>query len=511
MKCGMAITIRELIAIPALRTWIDAGDAGLDREVAWAHVCELRDPTEWLGEGDLLLTTGLGIPGSPEEQHSYLQRLAGAGLSGISIGDRMYAPPLGPEVRALADELAFPLLATAYEVPFNAVVKTVAEANRSEEHARVLDTLRLYETVRHVAISASGADLVARLEQIVDCELTLLDTDSGLGLIPGSREPDPRIAAAVREARDRRAEPMPAVLRLDVAAGQVMAVAVPASRPATMIVLPRAEPPPDLGVLRDVAAVVGLELEREAAERERRRHRGAEVLAGLLDGRLTPEIASQLLSEHGLDAEPRVIAACRTEPASASDADLHVRLEQRGVAHLLLRRPPQLLVMLRDTPTAIGALREEADPNTLVGLSGPLGRPSRVADAEREARWALAAGGEDGRGVVRYGEDVASFFLPRGLSEAERAVAHVLGDLLDYDRAHHSDLVNSLRVFLGHNRSWKDAAAALQVHKQTLVYRMRRVEQLTGRHLDDTGDVAELWFALKAADVAAPSPTPRPG
>ena len=64
-------------------------------------------------------------------------------------------------MRALADELAFPLLATAYEVPFNAVVKTVAEANRSEEHARVLDTLRLYETVRHVAISASGADLVA--------------------------------------------------------------------------------------------------------------------------------------------------------------------------------------------------------------------------------------------------------------------------------------------------------------------------------------------------------------
>ena len=63
-------------------------------------------------------------------------------------------------------------------------------------------------------------------------------------------------------------------------------------------------------------------------------------------------------------------------------------------------------------------------------------------------------------------------------------------------------------MFLGHNRSWKDAAAVLQVHKQTLVYRMRRVEQLTGRHLDDTGDVAELWFALRAADVAAPSSPP---
>jgi PucR family transcriptional regulator, purine catabolism regulatory protein len=509
MKYVVAITIRELIAIPDLRTWLDAGETGLDREVAWAHVCELEDPTEWLGEGDLLLTTGLGIPEAPMQQRAYLQRLVDAGLSGISIGDRMYAPPLAPAVRAIADELAFPLLITAYEVPFSAVVKAVAEANRSEEHARLLDTLRLYETVRQVALSASGADLIARLEQIVNCDLTLLDPARGTGLIPGAREADPDVAAALQEARNRRAEPMPAVLRLTHRTGQVMAVAVPASRPATMIVAARGKASPDLGVLRDVAAVVGFELEREAAERERRRHRGAEVLAGLLDGRLTPEIAGRLLSEHGLDAEPRVIAACRSEPAGESEGDLHARLEQRGVAHLLLRRPPLLVLLIPDAPGAVRAVREEADPATVVGLSGPLGGPSRVADAEREARWALEAGAEGGSRVVRYGDDVASFFLPRGLSEAERAVTHVLGDLLDYDREHHSDLVNSLRVFLSHNRSWKDAAAALQVHKQTLVYRMRRVEQLTGRHLDDTGDVAELWFSLKAADVAAPSPPPR--
>src|SRR5438874_10672026 len=41
------------------------------------------------------------------------------------------------------------------------------------------------------------------------------------------------VAAAVREARDRRVEPMPAVLRLDVGVGQVMAVAVPRSEEHT--------------------------------------------------------------------------------------------------------------------------------------------------------------------------------------------------------------------------------------------------------------------------------------
>jgi purine catabolism regulator len=37
------------------------------------------------------------------------------------------------------------------------------------------------------------------------------------------------------------------------------------------------------------------------------------------------------------------------------------------------------------------------------------------------------------------------------------------------------------------------------VHRQTLVYRIERVEQLTGRQLQSTADVAELWLALQAA------------
>ena len=78
--------------------------------------------------------------------------------------------------------------------------------------------------------------------------------------------------------------------------------------------------------------------------------------------------------------------------------------------------------------------------------------------------------------------------------------------LLRYDAAHSSDLVRSLRVFLELNRSWKDAATALHVHKQTLVYRMRRVEELTGRRLADTGALADLWLALRAAEWSGALP-----
>ncbi|MED3562522.1 helix-turn-helix domain-containing protein [Bacillus xiapuensis] len=54
-------------------------------------------------------------------------------------------------------------------------------------------------------------------------------------------------------------------------------------------------------------------------------------------------------------------------------------------------------------------------------------------------------------------------------------------------------------VYLRENRSWQGAAKTLHIHKQTLVYRINRIEQITRRRLDDTSDVAELWLALQAA------------
>ena len=50
-------------------------------------------------------------------------------------------------------------------------------------------------------------------------------------------------------------------------------------------------------------------------------------------------------------------------------------------------------------------------------------------------------------------------------------------------------------------RSWQRCALALHVHRQTVIYRMRRVEQLTGRSLSETGDIATLWLALSALEI----------
>ena len=498
----MAITVRELVSIPDLRTRVLTGEGGLDRRISWAHVCELPDPTEYLADGELLMTVGYTVPEGPSEQKAYVERLADAGLSGLLIAEKMYAPDLSCEMRSAANRRAFPILVTAYSVPFTAITRTVAEANRSAEHARLLQTVRVYETARLAVSNASGSGLMTQLGDLAGCELYVLDPSRGRSLLADAPTVPEEISAALREEMARRTLPMPAVLRLGVGARPTTALFVPASRPTALVSVARPGESPDLSVLRHIATIAALEVERLTADYERKRRLGAELLAGLVDSRITADSATHLLSERALNKEPRVLACCVSEGETGEQSDLHLRLEDRGVPHLLLRRAPVLMALLPATSDAVDALRDEVSSEVPIGLSDPIGSVSRMPDAYREAQWALQGARATGRPMSRYGEDAAlSPFLPRSLSESRRIVRHVLGTVIDYDAAHDSHLTVSLKVFLSHNRSWQKAAGNLRVHKQTLVYRMRRVESLTERQLDRTQDVAELWLALRAAEA----------
>jgi purine catabolism regulator len=135
-----------------------------------------------------------------------------------------------------------------------------------------------------------------------------------------------------------------------------------------------------------------------------------------------------------------------------------------------------------------------------IGISDPFKEVDGLAGSVREARWALDVAQSEGRRICRYGEQFKAVG-PRSITEAQAMVERILGPVLAYDRERASELVPSLAAFLRCNRSWQQTAAELFVHKQTLVYRMRRVEELTGRKLSDTSAIADLWLAVCALEI----------
>ncbi|CDR06126.1 PucR family transcriptional regulator [Streptomyces iranensis] len=144
---------------------------------------------------------------------------------------------------------------------------------------------------------------------------------------------------------------------------------------------------------------------------------------------------------------------------------------------------------------AVAALRGD---ELVIGLSAPAG-PIAAAAAYRQAEQALSVARRRGRMLVEHERMAAGSVLPLLADDAVRAFADgMLRALHEHDATGRGDLVASLRAWLSRHGQWDAAAADLGVHRHTLRYRMRRVEEILGRSLDDPDVRMELWLALKA-------------
>ncbi|MGH2881971.1 MAG: PucR family transcriptional regulator, partial [Solirubrobacteraceae bacterium] len=502
MKGRVAITVRQLVEVPHLRTRFHCGRAGGEQVINWAHTCEMPDPWHWLEPFDMLMTNGIGLPADPDEQARYLSRLADAGISAVAIGEDVGAPAISPAMVSASERRALPILLTAYEVPFAAVARVVADSRADlEERRRLTKTARIYELLRTATIEGRGAvHLLHELGAELGCRLEVLDLASWReAFAPATRAPA-AVRDVLRDALARCAGHLPAILRLDLEGGVGLAVPVPARRSAALLAGRFTEAQPELSVLQHVSTVAALELEKLASERDALSRAGAKLLADLLTVRLDAAEAATRLAAANLSFGSLVVAAWRDEPSGPRA--VHQELFARGVPHLLRAdgNGSIALALLRDTEGAQAMLREALPEGCPVGLSAEVAEPDRVLAAAREARWALHGCAPARSRVVRYGTGGA---LPWGftLERAEEVAGHVLGSLVQYDRLHQTELLSTLAALLRNDRSPTRTAAELFIHRQTLVYRVRRIEELTERSLSRTSDMVELWLAMRALEI----------
>ncbi|WSQ12130.1 PucR family transcriptional regulator [Streptomyces sp. NBC_01231] len=138
------------------------------------------------------------------------------------------------------------------------------------------------------------------------------------------------------------------------------------------------------------------------------------------------------------------------------------------------------------------------DDELVVGMSAPAG-PIAAAAAYKQAEQALSVARRRGWVCVEHEQMAAGSVVPLLADDAVKAFADgLLRALHDHDARGRGDLAASLRAWLSRHGQWDAAAADLGVHRHTLRYRMRRVEEILGRSLDDPDVRMELWLALKA-------------
>jgi purine catabolism regulator len=132
--------------------------------------------------------------------------------------------------------------------------------------------------------------------------------------------------------------------------------------------------------------------------------------------------------------------------------------------------------------------------------------PEELRHSFHEARCALEATAlANGHAPdVASWRDLGAFTLLLSIQDDEALHLYcdsVLGPIEQGDEEYGGELLRSLEAFIEHNGQWERAARQIYCHRHTLRYRMRKVEELTGRDLSRAHDRIEFWLALRAREL----------
>ena len=160
-----------------------------------------------------------------------------------------------------------------------------------------------------------------------------------------------------------------------------------------------------------------------------------------------------------------------------------------------------------------------------VGRAVPV---ARVRESYHEARCALDARTmgmspevetDQGEGLVETTRplvasyrDLGSFQLLLSLQddEALRLFCESLLGPIEQGEGHYGgELLRSLEAFIEENGQWERAARRLYCHRHTLRYRIRKIEELTGRDLGSARSRIAFWLALRGREIVSTTPGPR--
>jgi purine catabolism regulator len=538
------LTVRDVFADLDVR--LLAGDEGLDAPVRWVHISELADPTPFLSGGELLLTTGMALD-TAKAQREYVARLADHGLAGLGYGTGLGHQKVPKALVDAAQASGFPLYEVPYDTPFIAITERAFTRLVNEQYALLRRSIAAQERLQQIVLSERGLDaIVAGIAALIGGPALVFDGRGELEALHAfRRELDAETVTALGdELRDRA--------RRGDARGFVPATQDLATR---ALALPVGSPDgPDDGlpqawlvaakdtgslaeidrlILHQAVTVIALELLRRRVADSTERRLAGDVLSAAVGGDLEGAELTRRLEPFGLGGRvTTLVLAPADRRADAVENALVDALRGEAVSGLVAQHGrfvgallPGFLDEELAEITARITTRVAEQTGAVAGAGAGRALPAgRVRESWHEARFALEAReltrvehGAAGTAVngspmpvpdVATYRDLGSFRLLLSLQDTEALRLYcdsLLAPIESGDGHYGGELMRSLEAFIECNGQWEAAARRLYCHRHTLRYRIRKIEQLTGRDLTSARDRIEFWLALRGSEIVQPS------
>ena len=481
----LQFTIKELLHKTELKIHLKAGKSGIDRTILWAHTSELENPSKWVLPHYLIMTTGLGIPKDAQKQRQYLQYLVDAELAGLLISDHMNAPNDLEALYEMADEIGFPILMSDYDTPFINIAKVISDANKDKKEAINHQLIKvLYEHTRSLIKEHNINDLVNRVRTLLSIELYLIDITRPT--VPPF--PDAPYPLDWQNQLGKHIFSTSKTERIEQNNITCSIVPLKAKNYALVII----DQTINNDLLQNLILLFSFYIEGRKENFAQLMKLSNELFDDILHERVNESYVEKRLPNFRIKPATSLIIIFKRNP------ELHYEtLFFNHAIYGILQSQKDAIMMLTDQAN-IDLISQHSEA---IGISNPLENLSRLNDAIKEAKLAYKKSSKS-YPIQYYAEDnYAKYGVPKSLEDAKQLFELNLGALYQQDQARNTRYLTTLKVFLDNDRAWEKSAKQLHIHKQTLVYRIQKIQEITGRRTDSMEDIVELWIALKAGEI----------
>lgn len=538
------ITVRDVLtfALPQ-GTKVVAGESALGREVTWATRLRAALPAfGHIAGGEIVILDPAVLEMIDEDMTlpAAIRQLSSFGVSMIAVSGSA-----DTSARAAADASGLTLVELPRDIDLGQLERTAARTiaeRRRELHQKGQEAGRQF-----MDLAIAGHALVSLAEELGSASgraVMMENSDAQtLAWHPDTDEVlDERQAHAILDASQRAVSAWlhtvgssssaePPVHGWSDASGWTRLVAPVTGRHGllgsiSLLLLSRDERPEDTILLSRSAAAAAVTLAQEHATTAARREVELNVLDELLDGALRSEIAlAQQAERLGHNLDQRFIAmVARTDQGAARGRESRTSALEQGVrvfmqsfqmpdilwrvrnANVEIVVPEHIVLTHADLPQSLHtalmqALEAHHVPEAIsIGIGRSANAMAGIRRSHQDARQALSLGRRlHGNGHVTNYDDLGIYRLilaAESLPELRTFHDESLGALESYDSSHNSNLLPTLEAFFSANCSPKEAAAILQVHRNTVLYRLERIAEITQLSLDAPDVRLRLHMAL---------------
>ncbi|MGG1314450.1 PucR family transcriptional regulator [Cohnella laeviribosi] len=530
----------ELLRLPAYRNVrVLAGKRGLSRQVKSVNMMDAPDIIHFLKPNELLLTTAYAIREKPEELLKLVRQMADSGCAGLGIKTKRFLQKIPDSVFELADALDFPLIELALEPSLGELLQASLSCIMEKHNEELNYAIALHRDFSRMIMQGKGiASVIDSLSRVVEGTVLLMNhryeaifSSKPLAepVYEQLRKQTQAMMSGLHGADDQTVSSCFFSANEDERA-EVFFYRIQLPRMTFFLILVDARidgsPLPRLAI-EQAANVIGFELMKQQAVKERSRRFKNEFFENLVEGRFaSAEEMLHLGKRYGLhELFPCHLIVGKTDDAAGEAEDslfnkrddiyesLKSALSGHGLQYAIFNKKELFVLLVKrksglhpdgvPLPRLLADFQEKLYRSEQISLSfgigNPVEQPTHLPNAFKEALNALRLGyqSKQTRFVQIYRAKEVVELLQMIPGEARRDFyKETFRGLADIDAGEREELLNTARVFLETQCQIAETAKQMFIHRNTVAYRMAKFEKLTGRSLRDPNDSLRFRLAF---------------